>query len=369
MGHIQGVLAGAALGLALLATPAGARAEVPEPNGCPTGSTSLTTAPAGDLRITFLGVSTLLFDDGVSQLLVDGYFTRPGFKDTAFGRIGPKKATLKAQLDLAGVERLRAVLVAHAHHDHAMDAPMIAGLHKEAVIVGGASTVNLGTAAQVAEAQLCTTHDRQTLYFGPFEVEVFKSPHGDTGRLLGWLLTGDTPSTRTLPAHFRKLKDTENFSYRIRHGGREILVHPSADVTPGAYAGSTAQIVFLGAGRLGKQSQEEITTYWRQVGGAVGASTVVPVHWDNFMRPITEPLKPMPWPFDRFELGQQRLGRAIAEGDRPAAILRLDGCDALVVAPGGAVLVDRASRQTKTPPAERRASSCFRGLEDPLRRP
>ncbi|WP_454714005.1 hypothetical protein [Caulobacter segnis] len=219
---------------------------------------------------------------------------------------------------------------------------MIADLRKKAVIVGGASTVNLGVAARVPTAQLCPTHDRQRLYFGPYEVEVFKSPHGDTGRLLGWALTGDTPPTRTLPDRFWRLKDTENFSYRIRHGGREILVHPSAGFTPGAYAGVSAQVVFLGVGRLGKLSQEDITTYWRQVGGAVGASTVVPVHWDNFMRPITKPLKPLPWPLDRFELGQQRLGKAIAEGDRPAAILRLDARDVLVVAPGGAVSLDRA---------------------------
>lgn len=350
MGSIQGGLAAAALSLALLAAPAVARSEVPEPNGCPTDRGLATAAPAGDLRITFLGVSTLLFDDGESQLLVDGYFTRPGFAETAFGRIGPEKAKLKAQLDAAKVGRLRAVLVAHAHHDHAMDAPMTADLHKDAVIVGGASTVNLGVAAQVRKAQLCTTHDRQHLYFGPYEVEVFKSPHGDTGRLLGWALTGDTPSDLTLPARFWRLKDTENFSHLIRHGDREILVHPSTDVTPGAYDGVSAQVVFLGAGRLGKLSQEDITTYWRQVGDAVGASTVVPVHWDNFMRPIDGPLKSMPWPLDRFELGQQRLGRAIAEGDCPVSMLRLDARDVLVVAPAGAILVDRASGPNKNAP-------------------
>lgn len=349
VGRIQG-LAGAALGLALLATPVVARSELPEPNGCPIDRGLVTTAPAGDLRVTFLGVSTLLFDDGESQLLVDGYFTRPGFKNTVFGRIGPDGKKLKAQLDAAGVGRLRAVLVAHAHHDHAMDAPMIADLRKKAVIVGGASTVNLGVAARVAKAQLCTTHDRQTLYFGPYEVEVFKSPHGDTGRLPTWALTGDTPPTRTLPDRFWRLKDTENFSYRIRHGGREILVHPSANFTPDAYAKVSVQVVFLGVGRLGKLSQEDITTYWRQVGGAVGASTVVPVHWDNFMRPINKPLKPLPWPLDRFELGQQRLGRAIAEGERPVSVLRLDARDVLVVAPGGAISVVRPSDPNKNAP-------------------
>ena len=29
------------------------------------------------LRVTFLGVSTLLFDDGSTAILLDGFFTRP----------------------------------------------------------------------------------------------------------------------------------------------------------------------------------------------------------------------------------------------------------------------------------------------------
>lgn len=343
MGHIRGVLISASLGLALLATPAVAWSESPLADGCPKASAA-EAAPAGPLRITFLGVSTLLFDDGESQLLVDGYFTRPDFGDTVLRRIGPDRGALERRLETLGIENLRAVLVAHAHHDHAMDAPMIADLRKETVLVGGLSTVNLGVAAKLGPERRCQVHDRQRFSFGPYDVEVFKAPHGDTGRLLTWALAGATPPDQALPARFWRLKDQENFSYLIRHGGREILVHPSAGFTPGAYAGVSAQVVFLGAGRLGKRSRAEIADYWREVGGAVGAWTMIPVHWDNFMRPIDEPLEPMPWPLDRFELGQQRLGRAIAEGKRPVAILRLDAHDALIVAPGGVVSLERALR-------------------------
>ena len=36
---------------------------------------------AGDLAVTFLGVSTLLFDDGESAVMFDGYFSRPSLLD------------------------------------------------------------------------------------------------------------------------------------------------------------------------------------------------------------------------------------------------------------------------------------------------
>lgn len=36
---------------------------------------------ASGLRVTFLGVSTLLFDDGESAILIDRFFARPD-KDT-----------------------------------------------------------------------------------------------------------------------------------------------------------------------------------------------------------------------------------------------------------------------------------------------
>ena len=38
----------------------------------------ISPAPArGDVRVTFLGVSTLLFDDGETRIMTDGFFSRP----------------------------------------------------------------------------------------------------------------------------------------------------------------------------------------------------------------------------------------------------------------------------------------------------
>jgi hypothetical protein len=84
------------------------------------------------------------------------------------------------------------VLVAHMHHDHALDAPAIAD-QTGAVLVGGASTIHLGEAA-FPNLQRCTVVDGADLAFGPYGVKVFKVPHGDTGWVLGKLLHGKTPN-------------------------------------------------------------------------------------------------------------------------------------------------------------------------------
>ncbi|HEX6315320.1 MAG TPA: hypothetical protein VFZ73_10700, partial [Gemmatimonadaceae bacterium] len=82
------------------------------------------SANAG-LRVTFLGVSTLLFDDGETAIMTDGFFTRPGLFSVAT-RIRPDSVRIRQALDSARVTRLAAVIPVHSHYDHAMDAPYVA---------------------------------------------------------------------------------------------------------------------------------------------------------------------------------------------------------------------------------------------------
>ena len=60
-------------------------------------------AAAGANRVTvmFLGVATLLFDDGETALMIDGYLTRPPFSQ--FKAMQPDDALIKKHLARAGV--------------------------------------------------------------------------------------------------------------------------------------------------------------------------------------------------------------------------------------------------------------------------
>lgn len=57
-------------------------------------------------------------------------------------------------------------------------------------------------------------------------------------------------------------------------------------------------MVLLSVGLLGKQPEAFVRTYWREVVKATGARVVVPIHWDDFTRPLSEPLRHLPRPLD-----------------------------------------------------------------------
>ena len=60
--------------------------------------------PTGEgLTVTFVGVSTLLLDDGESALLVDGFFSRPGLARVALGRLSPDLPRIDAALARLGL--------------------------------------------------------------------------------------------------------------------------------------------------------------------------------------------------------------------------------------------------------------------------
>ena len=99
--------------------------------------------------VTFLGVASLLLDDGETAIMTDGFFSRPSLAKVALGKVAPDHARIDAVLARAGVDRLAAVLPVHSHFDHAMDSAVVAD-RTGAVLVGGESTANVGRGARAA---------------------------------------------------------------------------------------------------------------------------------------------------------------------------------------------------------------------------
>ena len=93
--------------------------------------------------VTWLGVSTLLIDDGDCALLTDGYFSRPGLARIGLGTVAPSPPRVQGCLTRAGITGLTAVIPVHTHIDHALDSALVA--HRTgALLVGGESAANLG---------------------------------------------------------------------------------------------------------------------------------------------------------------------------------------------------------------------------------
>ena len=65
----------------------------------------------------------------------------------------------------------------------------------------------------------------------------------------------------------------------------------SAGYVAGCLAGRRAEVAYLGVGQLGVQPEEYLRAYWAETVGAVGARRVVLTHWDDFFRPLDQPLR------------------------------------------------------------------------------
>lgn len=243
--------------------------------------------PAGGaLTASWYGVTALLLSDGTHSIFIDPFFTRPqGFAPMLRnGRIAPDEAGIIAWLQRAGATRLDAVLVSHSHFDHAMDAGAVARL-TGAKLVGSESTLNIGRGDGVPEAQLQLARPGEPIAFGNFSVTFIASQHADGGAP-----TGDITAPLAAPAHYLDYRQGGTFSILVEHPQGKLLHHGSAGFVPGALRGRHADVVFLGVALL-----PDLKDYLGETVDAVGARRVIPMHWDDFTRPLDEPLLPFPF--------------------------------------------------------------------------
>jgi len=274
-------------------------------NGAPA-----TPGTADALKATFVGVSTLMFDDGVHAVLVDGFFSRPGFWKTALGKVGPEPEKVEAALKRLGLInghlKLLAVFTAHSHYDHAMDAPLVAKL-TGATLVGSQSTAYVGLGQGLPADKIMVVTPGKNFEMGPFVVQFIRAIHSPTPWNNGHD-GGELQAPLVPPVHAADYKEGGSYSLLFEYQNPEDkealkprwLVQGSAGFVSGGLEGVRADTVFLGIGTLGKKDAKYKEAYWLEVVTTVGAKVVVPVHWDDFTVGLDEPLKPMPKVLDNF---------------------------------------------------------------------
>lgn len=269
---------------------------------------------SGAPRVTWIGVSTLLIDDGSTALMIDGFFTRPRPARVLFGRIAPRPETVAACLRRADVTRLAAVICAHSHYDHALDAPTVCA-QTGAVLVGSQSTANIGRGQGLPEDRIVQPEPHRPFGFGAFTVTLIESVHSPGDRYPG---TVDAPLVPPAPA--RAFATGPCYSILIEHAAdgdrsRSLLIQASANFVPGALREYRAETVYLGVGQLGKNTATFRETYWNEVVTTTGARRAVLVHWDDLFRPIGKPPRPMPYALDDLDVTMNfLLERAAADG-------------------------------------------------------
>ncbi|WP_224133259.1 MBL fold metallo-hydrolase [Mycobacterium avium] len=251
-------------------------------------------AGPGGLSVTWLGVASLLIDDGSSALLTDGYFSRPGLARVVAGKVSPSPPRVDGCLARAKVSRLEAVIPVHTHFDHALDSALVAD-RTGALLVGGESAANVGRGYGLPEDRIVVAADGEPIRLGAFDVTLVKSHHCPPDRFPGVIAEPLIP-----PARASAYRCGESWSTLVRHRptGRRLLICGSAGFVPGALAGQRAGAAYLSVGQLGLRPRSYLDEYWDQTVRTVGARRVILIHWDDFFRPLSKPLRALPYAGD-----------------------------------------------------------------------
>jgi L-ascorbate metabolism protein UlaG (beta-lactamase superfamily) len=266
--------------------------------------------PDTPLTVTWLGVSTLLIDDGTSAVMTDGFFSRPGLGRVGVGKVTPSPARVDGCLARVGVTRLAAVVPVHTHFDHALDSALVAD-RTGAQLVGGESAANVGRGHGLAAERLVIANSGTPIRLGAFDITLVKSRHSPPDRFPG---TIDQPVVPPVRAAAYRCGEAWSALIHHRSSGRRLLIQGSAGFVKGSLTDRQAEVVYLGVGQLGVQPESYLVDYWTETVRAVGARRVVLVHWDDFFRPLSKPLRALPYLADDLDASVRVLSR-LAEQD------------------------------------------------------
>ena len=258
-------------------------------------------APGPAVTVRFLGVTTLAISDGTTTLVTDGFFSRPGLLRTLAGTIGPDQQAIDRALARADLRNAAAVFTVHSHYDHAMDAPLVAE-RLGAVLIGSESTANIARGLAFPAARMRVVAPGEPMRFGAFEVTLLESRHFPHGMAMGAITEPLVP-----PARATTYLEGGSYSILVTHPLGTMLIQGSAGWKDGALEGRHADVVFLGVAGLATKDAAYTETYLREVVDAVGAKIVIPIHWDDFSRPLDRRLVPMPRLLDDLSVTMDRL--------------------------------------------------------------
>jgi len=246
------------------------------------------SAVADSVTVTWLGVTTLLFDDSETQILVDGFFSRPSLADVVLDRpVENDAAVINYVLDEYRMRRLAAIIPVHSHFDHAMDIGAIAN-RTSASVLGSASTSEIARGAGVPEDQITTVIENRPYEFGRFTVTLLRSRHAPIGWRGTVPLAGTIDAPLTLPQPVSAWREGGSYTIVIAHPQGTTVVQASAGLANAYLSKVPADVVMLGVFGLESLGRSYAEQYWQGFVTATGASSVYPIHFDDYTKPFGE---------------------------------------------------------------------------------
>jgi L-ascorbate metabolism protein UlaG (beta-lactamase superfamily) len=224
------------------------------------------------MEFRWLGVAGIELRSDGQILVIDPYFTRMPFR-RMLGRVQTDGRLVADQ-----VPRCDFILITHPHYDHLADVP---GLVRNtgATALGSANACRLLAALDVPAQQVRQVGVGDSLVLGDFRVEVLPGQHGKIP-FAGLFNRRLSPRLRP-PLRAWDYRMDGCFSFLIHAAGYRVLVGL------GEYPDGAPAADLLAVGVV--NSPESYQALLRRARPQV----VVPIHWDDFFRPLSKPARPM----------------------------------------------------------------------------
>ncbi len=228
----------------------------------------------------------MLFDDGETQILIDGFISRPTLFQILTGQpVDNDVAKINFFLNEYRIRRLAAIIPVHSHFDHAMDVGAI-GNRSSASVLGSESTAQIARGASVPEDQIVVVEDGADYSFGQFTITFIESVHAPVGLRGSVPMPGTIDAPLSTPAPVKAWREGGSYSIVVSHPGGTTLVQGSGGILRSSLEDIRVDVVMLGVGMIEGLGRDYVDRYWQATVTSTGATTVIPIHFDDFTKPF-----------------------------------------------------------------------------------
>jgi len=232
------------------------------------------------MTIEWLGTAGFRLALDGTTLLIDPYLTRISLR----GFLGRRAALPDAQAVARFAPRADAVLIGHAHFDHALDAPLIAR-ETGARVYGSRSTAHLMALHGLAD-RMVEVEPYQVYPVGPFEITFVPSAHAKLVLGVAVPMDGDITCEHLDQLSARDYGCGQVYGLHIRAGGVTFYHQGSAEIVDEAVQHRGVDILLSAIAGRGFSRR-----YLERAIRLLEPKVVVPHHHDDFFRPLDQPME------------------------------------------------------------------------------
>lgn len=239
------------------------------------------SAGAGTV-FTWLGNSGWRIEGSGKAVLFDPYLTR--FPTHGFDAKTP--LTVATEVVDRHIGEPDLILVSHSHWDHVNDVPHIAKTTK-APVVGTATTCYLLQAMGVDPGQLIMVKGGEVLDFGECTVQVVASLHSRNAKHRYWAPGTLTAPPAKAPETIGELPEGDTLAFQVRlDDGPSTLLTGASDFIEHTFAGLRPDVAMIATESTARATYRYVPRILKTL---EHPRTIIPVHWDTFESPLTDP--------------------------------------------------------------------------------